>query len=81
MLDQISAEGRLAAAARGLVDQLRGVRRRPLPLLDAMLGWVVRESSAFRPAVAERVPYLRTRWVDAALVIAAVAPVAVVVLA
>jgi hypothetical protein len=44
VLDQISSEGRLAAAGRALADQLSGVEKRPLPFVDAVLSWVVRES-------------------------------------
>ena len=49
VLDEIPSEGRLAAAGRGLVDRLEGVPRRPVPLLDAVLAWVVAESAAVRP--------------------------------
>jgi len=44
VLDGIESEGRLAAAGRALADELSGVRRRPLPFVDAVLAWVVRES-------------------------------------
>ena len=44
VLDRIESEGRLAAAGRALADELSGVRRRPLPFVDAVLAWVVRES-------------------------------------
>jgi hypothetical protein len=44
VLDGIDSERRLAAAARSVVDDVRGVALRPLPFLDALLGWVVRES-------------------------------------
>jgi hypothetical protein len=74
VLDQIASEGRLAAAARALERQLKGVEKRPVPFLDAVLGWVVRESSALRRAP-ERPPRpLRLRWVDAALFSAALLP-------
>ncbi|MGH2742789.1 MAG: hypothetical protein ACRDN8_09945 [Thermoleophilaceae bacterium] len=46
VLDQIASEGRLAAAGRALADQLSGVSKRPMPFVDAVLGWVVRESQA-----------------------------------
>jgi hypothetical protein len=46
VLDQIESEGRLAEAGRGLEQQLRGIEKRPVPLLDAVLRWVVRESQA-----------------------------------
>jgi hypothetical protein len=44
VLDQIPSEGRLAAAGRALADQLNGVEKRPLPFVDAVLAWVVKES-------------------------------------
>jgi hypothetical protein len=50
VLDQISSEGRLAAAGRALADQLSGVEKRPLPFVDAVLGWVVRESERWPQA-------------------------------
>jgi hypothetical protein len=49
VLDGISSEGRLAAAGRTLAAQLGAVPMRPLPVLDAVLGWVVRDAAAFRP--------------------------------
>ena len=50
VLDQISSEGRLAAAGRALADQLSGVEKRPLPFVDAVLTWVVRESERWPQA-------------------------------
>jgi hypothetical protein len=44
VLDRIPSEGQLAAAGRALADELSGVRKRPLPFVDAVLSWVVRES-------------------------------------
>ena len=81
VLDQIASEGRLAAAAGGLQQQLLGVKLRPVPFLDAVLGWVVREASAFRPPPARPAHALRTRWVDALLIVAAVAPALTLALA
>jgi hypothetical protein len=54
VLDEIASEGRLAAAGRALARDLGGVRMRPVPILDAVLGWVVREAGAFRPAPSRR---------------------------
>jgi hypothetical protein len=73
-LDEIGSEGRLVAAGRSLLDSLRGVRRRPLPVLDAVLAWVARESARFRTS--ERVPAraLAARPVDGVLVAFAAAP-------
>jgi hypothetical protein len=45
VLDQIESEGRLAEAATALERQLRGIEKRPVPLLDAVLQWVVQEAS------------------------------------
>jgi hypothetical protein len=77
VLDGIASEGRLAAAARALAAELGAVRKRPLALLDAVLGWVVRESTAFRAAAA-RGPAtpLAARPLDWALVLLAAAPAA-----
>jgi hypothetical protein len=47
VLDRIESEGRLVAAGRALVDQLSGVPKRPLSIVDAVLGWVVKESERF----------------------------------
>jgi hypothetical protein len=44
VLDRIESEGQLAAAGRALADRLTGVEKRPMPFVDAVLGWVVRES-------------------------------------
>ena len=45
VLDHIASEGRIVEAGRTLAEQLSGVPKRPVPFLDAVLGWVVRESS------------------------------------
>jgi hypothetical protein len=50
VLDRIEGEGRLAAAGRALAEQLSGVKKRPLPFVDAVLGWVVRESERWPQA-------------------------------
>lgn len=78
VLDGIAAEGRLTAAGRTLAAELSGVPRRPLPVLDAVLGWVVRESAAFRPLPPGTAPAaaLAARPLDWALVLLAAAPAA-----
>ncbi len=48
VLDRIESEGQLVAAGRALTDQLTGVEKRPMPFVDAVLGWVVRESERRR---------------------------------
>jgi hypothetical protein len=74
VLDQISSEGRLAAAGRALADQLSGVKKRPIPFVDAVLKWVVRESQAFSPTPSPAHAALRTRTADLVLTAAAAAP-------
>ena len=74
VLDEIASEGRLAAAGRSLTAELSAVRKRPLPLLDAVLVWVAREATAFRGAPPPPAPaMLRARALDIALVALAVA--------
>jgi hypothetical protein len=74
VLDKIASEGRLAAAGRTLADQLSGVRRRPLPFVDAVLGWVVNESQAFSPTPSPAQSTLRIRGRDLVLTLLAAAP-------
>ena len=76
VLDQISSEGRIAEAGRALADQLSGVPKRPVAFVDAVLGWVVRESSQHSPLPPPAQQALRARARDAALVALAVAPAA-----
>jgi len=45
VLDELESEGRLAEAGRALEGQLRGIEKRPVPLLDAVLRWVVQEAN------------------------------------
>jgi hypothetical protein len=73
-LDQIESEGRLMASGRALVDQLSGVRKRPMPFVDAVLGWVVKESHAFIPTPSPAHETLRAKARDVALAIAAALP-------
>jgi hypothetical protein len=74
VLDQISSEGRLAAAGRALLDQLSGVKKRPMPFVDAVIGWVMKESAAFSPHPSPAQQTLRTRARDVLLMTAAAAP-------
>jgi hypothetical protein len=78
VLDQIESEGRLAAAARTLEQQLRGVPKRAMPFVDAVLRWVVREAEAGarRGEGPPRRLELRAKTIDALLLIAAVLPAA-----
>jgi hypothetical protein len=74
VLDQISSEGRLAAAGRTLADHLSGVRKRPIPFVDAVLAWIVKESRAFSPTHAPVQHALRAGPADLILAAAAAAP-------
>lgn len=73
-LDELGATPRLAAAGRALFAALRGVRRRPLPIADAVLGWVRHEAGRFRPDVPTTPARVRLRPRDAALVVLAALP-------
>jgi hypothetical protein len=53
VLDQIESEGRLAEAGKALEKQLRGIEKRPVPLLDAVVRWVVSEAQEPAGARAE----------------------------
>jgi hypothetical protein len=75
VLDGIASEGRLAAAGRTLAADLGAVPMRPLPVLDAVLGWVVREARAFRPPPVPPPVALAAGPLDWVLVLLAVAPV------
>lgn len=73
-LDEIGAAPRLAAAGRALFGSLAQVRKRPMPVVDAVLAWVRAEASRFkpvRPAAGTQRP-LRVR--DGLLVASALLP-------
>ena len=74
VLDAIASERRLADAARSLAALVGAAPKRPKPLLDAALAWVVRESAAFRAAPPGQPPPLRARAADWALLASAMAP-------
>jgi hypothetical protein len=48
LLEHLDSGPRLLAAARAVPDHLRGVRHRPAPVADAVIGWVAAESSRYR---------------------------------
>jgi hypothetical protein len=73
-LDGIGSERSLLAAGRSLTESLAGVRKRPRPVVDAVLGWVVSESARVRAAPAAPRPPLRARAPDWALVALSAAP-------
>ena len=74
VLDQLAAEGRLAAAGRTLADKLTGVPKRPVPFLDAVLTWVVTESAEFKAPPSPAKKALRATARDGLLIALAAAP-------
>jgi hypothetical protein len=80
VLDRIASEGRLAAAARTLEGQLRGVPKRAMPFVDAVLRWVVREANRPHTPAPRGAMELRARPIDLVLLVAAVVPAATLAL-
>lgn len=75
VLEAIASELRLAAAGRSLAARLSSSRKRPRELVDAVLGWVVREAAAFGPAApGTRFVRLSARPSDWALMASAALP-------
>jgi hypothetical protein len=74
VLDGIDSERRLAEAARGLVDRMGEAPKRPRELLDAVLAWVVRESTRIEPVAPAKAHPLNAGALDYALVATACAP-------
>ena len=75
VLDAIASEGRLAAAGRALTARLSQAPKRPAPLLDAVLAWVIREAAVHEPPAPAAPLRLRARALDLALLVSAMAPV------
>jgi hypothetical protein len=74
VLDGIASEGRLVESARALAARLGEARKRPRELVDAVLAWVIAQSSAYEPAPAQTPLPLRARALDYALVASSAAP-------
>jgi hypothetical protein len=73
MMDELGSGRQLGPAMRSMLGALRSVPTRPIPVLDAVLGWVVVESDRFRPALPAAPARLRARLRDVALVASAAA--------
>ena len=73
-LDALGPERKLLEHGQALVASLRGVRKRPLPVLDAVLGWVAAQALRFRPAPAPLTARLSAGPADALLVVLALVP-------
>jgi hypothetical protein len=74
VLDGIESEGRLADAARALTARLGEARKRPRELLDAVLAWVVRESTTFEPSRPAGALPLSARALDYVLIASTAVP-------
>jgi hypothetical protein len=73
-LERLDHGPRLIAAGRSLASQLEPVRKAPLPIADAVIGWVAGESAGFRGEAGTPRPRLRLRGGDRALVLMALVP-------
>lgn len=74
VLDTIGSEGRLVAAGKSMVDRAAAVPFAVMPLVDAMLGWVIEEAGRYRPPPVPPVLTLRARAIDGALFVATALP-------
>ena len=77
VMDDLGTGRQLGSAVRSVLAALRAVEVKPLPVLDAVLGWVAAESRRFRPGAPEPPLRLRVRTVDVALIALTAAPAAV----
>ncbi len=77
VLDGIASEGRLAESARALTARLGEARKRPRELVDAVLAWVIAQSSAFEPAAPAASRPLAIRPADWLLLTSATLPAVV----
>jgi hypothetical protein len=73
VMDELGSGKQLGSAVRSVFAALRSTPVRPLPVTDAVLGWVVVESGRFRRAVPAPPLSLRTGPLDLALIASAVA--------
>ncbi len=78
-LEELGSTPRLAAAGRALWTALAPVRKRPLAVADAVLGWVRWEAARFEPAPADAAVGVGLRGRDLVLLALALAPVATLV--
>jgi hypothetical protein len=71
VLDGLGSTGALAASGRRLIERLRGVPAKPLPIADAVLDWVAGEAGNHTAALPAPPRPLRARFPDAVLVVLA----------
>jgi hypothetical protein len=77
VLHGIESEGRLAESARALGARLGEAPKRPRELIDAVLAWVIAQSSAFEPAAPAASRPLAVRPLDWLLLASATIPAVV----
>jgi hypothetical protein len=68
VMDELGSGKQLGPAVRSVFGTLRSTPVRPLPVTDAVLGWVVTESRKFRRAAPAPPLKLRARALDVAVV-------------
>jgi hypothetical protein len=73
VMDELGSGKQLVPAVRSVLGTLRSAPLRPVPVTDAVLGWVVIESRQFRRAAPAPALRLRARPLDFALVALAAA--------
>jgi hypothetical protein len=71
VMDELGSGKQLGPAVRSVSEALRSTKLRPIPVTDAVLGWVVVESRGFRRAAPAPPMRLRVRALDVALVVSA----------
>jgi hypothetical protein len=76
VLDELGSGKQLGPAVRSVFAALRSTPARPLPVTDAVLGWVAAESLRFRPVEPAPASVLRAHLGDVGLVTLAAAPLA-----
>jgi hypothetical protein len=80
VLDELGAERELGNAANSVIASVRAVPKRPMPVLDAVLGWVALEAGRFRATRATAAPRLRLRPPDALLLALTAGPIVALLL-
>ena len=77
LLGELDSARLLAGSAAALQDRLQGVRRRPLPVADAVLEWAAQEAHAVAPGGSrDTATVLRVRLRDATLAVSVLLPAA-----
>jgi hypothetical protein len=77
LLGELDSTSLLAGSAAALQDRMRGVAHRPLPVVDAVLGWVAQEAGAIGPERSgAATAVLRVRLRDATLALSVLLPAA-----